>query len=270
MLQRNPAVIGAVDGGESHEIVGGRVAAGVILLCDHARNTIPPEYADLGLPPSELARHIAYDIGAEGVTRAMAEALGCPAVLSRFSRLLIDPNRGDDDPTRVMRLSDGAIVPGNARSDAAEVAARARRFAAPYHAAVAGVIDASLAAGMVPAIVSIHSFTPVMKGIARPWHVGILWDTDPRLPRPLLSALGAEPDLVVGDNEPYSGALAGDTISRHATARGLANALIEVRQDLIAHEADAARWGRRLAAILSPLLVDPALRDMKAYGSRVA
>jgi predicted N-formylglutamate amidohydrolase len=189
-------------------------------------------------------------------------------VLSRFSRLLIDPNRGDDDPTLVMRLSDGAIVPGNARVDDAEVRRRQERFALPYHRAVAATLDAMAAAGPIPAVVSIHSYTPVMKGAPRPWHVGVLWDNDPRLPLPLLAALRREPDLVVGDNEPYDGALAGDSLSRHATARGLAHALIEVRQDLIADDADAMRWGERLAALLEPLLERPDMHVIRHFGSR--
>ncbi len=163
----------------------------------------------LGLPPEQLERHIAYDIGIEWLTRAMARRLGAPAILSRFSRLLIDPNRGPDDPTLVMRVADGALVPGNARIEAAEVEARKARFHAPYHGAIAAVLDAMLARGVAPVIVSLHSFTPVMKGVARPWQVGVLWDADPRLPDPLMRLLAAEGDLVVGDNEPYDGALAG-------------------------------------------------------------
>ncbi len=257
-----------MDGGEAFEIVGGPADAGVLVIADHASNAMPAEYGRLGMPPDELERHIAYDIGAAPLTRAMAARLGCPAVLSRFSRLLIDPNRGDDDPTLVMRLSDGAIVPGNARIDEAEVRRRQQRFSLPYHGAVRGVIDAMLARGPVPAVVSIHSFTPAMKGRARPWHVGVLWDGDPRLPVPLLDALRRDPALVVGDNEPYDGALEGDSMSRHCTARGLAHALIEVRQDLIADEADAARWGGMLADVLEPLLQSDDMHAVRHFGSR--
>ena len=173
--------------------------------------------------------------------------------MSTFSRLLIDANRGEDDPTLIMRLSDGAIVPGNAAVDAAERARRIARFHAPYHAAIDAAIDRAIAAGRPPALVSIHSFTPVWRGHARPWHAGVLWDTDPRLAVPLIEALRADPALVVGDNEPYAGALANDTMYRHATARGLAHALIEIRQDLIGDEAGAAAWAERLAPILADL-----------------
>jgi predicted N-formylglutamate amidohydrolase len=260
--------ISAIDGGEAFEVVAGPVAAGVIILADHASNAMPPEYGRLGLPDAELRRHIAYDIGVAPLTHQLAATLGCPAVLSRFSRLLIDPNRGDDDPTLVMRLSDGAIVPGNARVDGAEIAARQRRFALPYHDAVTGVIDRMLAGGITPVIVSVHSFTPAMKGRERPWHVGVLWDSDPRLPLPLLDALRQDSSLVVGDNEPYDGALEGDTMSRHCMARGLAHALIEVRQDLIGNASDAMMWGEKLASVLEPLLQNPEMHAVQRFGSR--
>ncbi len=236
------------------EHVEGDPAAGVLILCDHASRHVPADYGDLGLPPAQFERHIAYDIGAAAVTRRLARELGAPALLTDFSRLIIDPNRGEDDPTLVMRLSDGAIVPGNARADAAEIERRLARFHRPYDAAIAAAIDAAVAAGAPPAIVSIHSFTPVWKGVPRPWHAAVLWDRDPTLALPLLAAFAAETDLVVGDNEPYRGGLPGDTIDRHATKRGLPNALIELRQDLIADDAAAEAWGVRLAGLLRPLL----------------
>ncbi len=240
----HPLAIGEV------EIVPGDPATGLLLLCDHASNAIPPELDGLGLAPAQLERHIAYDIGAADVTRAVAAALGAPAVLSNFSRLLIDPNRGLDDPTLVMRLSDGAIVPGNRDIDATGVAERVARYYRPYDAAIDAALETALAAGHPPAIVSIHSFTPFWKQAARPWHVGLLWDGEGSLSKLLIAALQADPKLIVGDNEPYSGGLPGDTIDRHATRRGLPDTLIEVRQDLIAARADAFAWGRRLAAVL--------------------
>ena len=205
------------------------------------------------------------------MTRALAAELGAPAVLSTFSRLIIDPNRGLDDPTLVMRFSDGAIVPGNADADAPEIARRSARFWAPYRQEIAATVDAMLATGEPPAIVSIHSFTAVMRGAARPWKVGVLWDRDGRLPKPLIEALAAEPDLAtgeVGDNEPYDGALAGDTIDAIATSRGLANALIEIRQDLIADRSEAIAWAARLARLLRPILADRASRAPADFGSR--
>jgi predicted N-formylglutamate amidohydrolase len=232
-------------------IIEGDAGGGILILCDHAENRIPPEYGNLGLSEPELARHIAYDPGAAMVARHLAMRLGAPAVLSRFSRLLIDPNRGEDDPTLIMRLSDGTGIPGNAAVDAEERARRISRYHAPYHAAVDAAIGQALALGRPPMLVSIHSFTPVWRGRARPWHAGILWDRDDRLAAAMIVALRADPEIVTGDNEPYSGALANDTMSRHGTARGLAHALVEIRQDLIGEEAGAVEWADRLATILA-------------------
>ena len=251
----------------------GRLDAGVLLLCDHASNALPDRYGDLGLPATEFERHIAYDIGALAATRRMSELLRAPAITATYSRLLIDPNRGTRDPTLVMRVSDGAVVPGNARIDAAEVDRRRATYWQPYRDRIETTLDDMVATGTVPVIVSMHSFTPSMKGRARPWHIGLLWDEDPRLVRPLLDALGREPDLQppdekVGDNEPYDGALPGDTIDCHATRRGLANVLVEVRQDLVATGATAEAWGERLARLLRPILEQPELHVVQHHASR--
>jgi len=257
------------------ERIDGPLDVGVIVICDHASNGLPVEYGDLGLARQSLRRHIAYDIGAAWLTRRLAFLLGAPAVLSTFSRLLIDPNRGADDPTLVMRLSDGAIVPGNAHIDAGEIARRRELYWAPYRNAIAEVVDAMCASGRAPAVVSIHSFTPYWRGAERPWKIGVLWDIDSRLPAPLLQALALEDDLApahetVGDNEPYDGALEGDTIDDIATARGLANALIEVRQDLIATEPGALAWAERLARLLKPILARPETHVRTNSGSRAS
>lgn len=238
------------------ERIPGSTGAGALILCDHASNAMPPEFGGLGLPEAQLERHIAYDIGAAWVTRRLAARLGAPALLSTFSRLLIDPNRGLDDPTLVMRLSDGAIVPGNARLDEAGIAERVRRFYAPYDEAIGMAVSEAIREGVAPAIVSIHSYTPFWKGMPRPWHIGLLWDRDDRLVAPLFAALRAQPGLIVGDNEPYAGWLSGDTIDRHALRHGLPNVLIELRQDLIATRETAEAWADRLAEMLGPILVD--------------
>jgi predicted N-formylglutamate amidohydrolase len=253
---------------EAPEIIAGEIRSGVLVLCDHASNAMPAEFGGLGLPAAELERHIAHDIGAADVSRALARALGAPAILSRFSRLLIDPNRGRDDPTLVMRIADGAVVPGNAAIDEAGIEARLQRFYLPYDRAIIAAIEASLAAGIVPAVISIHSFTPMMRGRARPWHCGLLWDSDERIAKPLITALAADRGLMVGANEPYDGALEGDTLDRHAGARGLANVLVEIRQDLIAKKAEAASWGERLAVALRPILADPSVHRIEPHASR--
>ncbi len=250
------------------EFVPGDAACGVLLICDHASNALPPEYGTLGLRDGEFRRHIAYDIGAADLTRVLAERLGAPAVLSCFSRLLIDPNRCEDDPTLIMSLSDGAVVPGNARLGAGERRRRIDHYYAPYHAAIARALDAAMGRGRAPAIISMHSFTPAWKGKPRPWQVGILWDRDPRVAVPMIEALRADGDLTVGDNEPYAGALKNDTLYRHATMCGLAHALIEVRQDLIAGPEGVAEWAARLFPIISRLKDDPAVATVRHYGSR--
>jgi predicted N-formylglutamate amidohydrolase len=250
------------------EIILGDLGRGLLLLCDHASNAIPPEYGNLGLPSEHLGRHIAYDIGAAAVTRACASSLGVPALLTTFSRLLIDPNRGLDDPTLIVTVSDGTLVPGNTHVNPSEVERRVRRFYEPYNAAIATTLDAFAGAGVVPAILSIHSMTPTMQGVTRPWHASVLWDADPRLAMPLLAALRSEPDLIVGDNEPYGEALRDDTLDRHAAPRGLAAAVLELRQDLVHREIKAAAWGRHLAGLVAPILEDPGLRIPQRYRSR--
>jgi predicted N-formylglutamate amidohydrolase len=253
------------------ETVPGPLDGGALIICDHASNAIPPSYGSLGLGPEALERHIAFDIGAADLTRALARRLRVPAVLSSYSRLLIDPNRGADDPTLVMRYSDGAIVPGNARADAAEIARRRELYWTPYRRRVEATVEAMTATGEPPALVSIHSFTPIWRGTARRWKIGVLWDRDDRIKTPLIEALAAEPDLRaadIGDNEPYDGALAGDTIDAIATARGLANALIEIRQDLIAASDGALAWAGRLARLLAPILADRRTRAPRDFGSR--
>jgi predicted N-formylglutamate amidohydrolase len=241
---------------EPYEIVAGQGHVRLVLLCDHASNHLPQDYGGLGLPASEFERHIAYDIGAAALTRGLAQRLDATAVLSCFSRLLIDPNRGMDDPTLIMRLSDGAVVPGNRGVDEAERARRIARFHQPYHGAIAAAVAGVRARGHVPFLVSIHSFTPVWRGWQRPWHVGILWDRDEEVARAMIRGFLSQGDLVVGDNEPYHGALEGDTLNTHGTKPGLPHALIEVRQDLIAAKSGVDEWVERVAKVIEPIMYE--------------
>ncbi|WP_442581397.1 N-formylglutamate amidohydrolase [Mesorhizobium sp. ASY16-5R] len=242
---------------------------GILLVADHARRDLPDEYGDLGLPPGEFDRHIAYDIGVEAVIRSLAEWLGVPAVFAGFSRLLIDPNRGEDDPTLIRQLYDGTVVPANYPMTADERERRLDMFYRPYHDAVAAM-TASVAreSGAAPFIFSIHSFTPVMQGRVRPWHAGVLWDLDGRVAAPLIEMLAADPLLTIGDNEPYDGALKGDTMYKHAIVNGFAHALLEIRQDLIADTAGAEAWAERLAPIVDAINGRPDIHEVRQYGSR--
>jgi predicted N-formylglutamate amidohydrolase len=251
------------------EVIEGDRTRGLLLLADHAGRELPEEYGDLGLPAAEFERHIAYDIGVEMVMRALAAQLGVPGVMARFSRLLIDANRGEDDPTLIRQLYDGTIVPANYPMSAAERERRLDRYYRPYHDAVGSMVaSVADATGAAPFIFSIHSFTPTMQGRARPWQVGVLWDSDERAVRPLLDMLAADPALTVGDNEPYDGALRGDTMFRHAIVNGYAHALIEIRQDLIAKQESADEWALRLAPILEAINAMPDMHEVKQYGSR--
>lgn len=264
----NDSPAGVDDAFPPLDLIAGAADQRLLLFCDHARNALPPAYGDLGLPPDSLQRHIAYDIGAEEVTRRLAALTGASAALALFSRLLIDPNRGEDDPTLVMRISDGALIPGNARIGADEISRRIETFWRPYRRAGAELVDGVLARGLTPLLLGIHSFTPCFKGCSRPWQVGILWDQDPRLARLLTEALLAQ-NLVVGDNEPYDGALIGDSMYEHSTRRGLPGALIEIRQDLIETQEQCEAWARLLARILPPILAHEDTKKVEYFGSRV-
>ena len=256
-------------GAKPYRLVEGDASTGLLVLCDHAENTIPEAYGTLGLKAQDLHRHIAYDLGAAGVAERLAQALGAPAVLSRFSRLLIDPNRGLDDPTLIMQISDGLIVPGNVGLSAEEIEGRIERYYRPYHQAIGRAIEAAIASGKPPVVVSVHSFTQAWKGVPRPWSVGVLWDKDPRLALPLLQALREIPGIEVGDNAPYTGQLKGDTLYRHGTGRGLAHALIEVRQDLILAAEGQAEWAMYLANALRKVMRagGSALHAIELHGS---
>ncbi len=228
-----------------------------LILCDHATNRLPPEYGTLGLDKGQLNRHIAYDIGALGIALEIGRRLQSTVISSGFSRLLIDPNRGEDDPTLIMQISDGALVPGNVRVDEEERQKRISGFFAPYHAAIADEIDAMLGHGVTPIIASIHSYTENWHGVPRKWHAAVLWDKDPRLALPLLRELRERTGLEIGDNEPYTGHLRNDSIFRHATVRGLPNALVEIRQDLIRDAKGQREWAALLADCLTAILGDP-------------
>lgn len=239
------------------EIIGADRPGRWLVACDHATNFVPDwvHGGDLGLPAADMERHIAYDIGAAGVTRQLAAALDSPAILSNFSRLVCDPNRGEDDPTIMMRLYDGTIIPGNRHADDAEKEERLRRLYRPYHAAYADLANKITD----PVICAVHSFTPRLQGRnPRPWEIGVLYAEDDRLAQDFLQAC-RDAGWVTGDNQPYAGHLPGDAVDRHALQHGRPNVLIELRQDLITDEAGQTLWANRLASVLSDVLAQSGL-----------
>ena len=241
----------------SFHIDGAERAGRWLFTCDHATNRVPDWVGggDLGLHPSDMERHIAFDIGAAAVTRKLAGAMDSPAVLSNFSRLVIDPNRGEDDPTLLMQLYDGTIIPANRHADAAERERRLTELHRPYHAAYADL------AGRHDSVVvcAIHSFTPQLKGRpTRPWEIGVLYAGDDRLARPFMAAC-RDQGWCVGDNEPYVGHLPGDAVDRHALRAGRPNVLIELRNDLIADDAGQTLWADRITPILIDVLATSGL-----------
>jgi predicted N-formylglutamate amidohydrolase len=221
----------------------------ILLLCDHATNHVPADYAALGLDDAALADHIAWDPGALGVSRALSVALDAPLAAAVVSRLVIDMNRPEGARGSILEVSDGRRIPGNAGLDAAEKRKRFERWQVPYHDAVSGLLDRL--GGSIGAVVAVHSFTPVYGGRPRPWDIGVLHDGDTTLARPLIDALSSEPGLVVGENEPYSPA--DDvyySLERHAVARGLKHVMLEIRNDRIATVEQQRDWAVRLARVL--------------------
>ncbi len=231
----------------------------VILLCEHASNHIPARYARLGLPPADLERHIAYDIGAAQVARQLSRHLDAVLALAGFSRLLIDCNRPLTATSSIPARSETTDIPGNRNLSDSERAERDRLYFAPFRERVAGMLDARLAAGRPTLLIGMHSFTPVFLGVHRPWQVGVLYLRAKRLAAALLDGLRADPALTIGVNEPYRVTLEGDyTVPWVGEARGIATALFEVRQDLIAEAAGAAAWAERLAGVLAPIAANAA------------
>jgi predicted N-formylglutamate amidohydrolase len=247
-----------------YEIVHACGRPDILLVCDHASNRVPEEFDGLGLDAALLGRHIGWDIGAGDLTRRLADLLDAPAVLARFSRLVIDPNRALDHPQSIARLSDGMAIPGNREVDAAEAARRAERYFHPYHRAIAERVEEALAHG-TPALVGVHSFTPIMDGFERPWHAAVLHDDDVRLARAVLASFARYPDLVIGDNEPYTGT--SDltfTVPHHAGRHHLASVVIEVRQDLIDTPHGVERWAFIVKDVLAAPLAVAAPRQAAA------
>jgi predicted N-formylglutamate amidohydrolase len=235
----------------------------LLLVCDHAGNAIPKPLNQLGLGSQELAQHIAWDRGAAEVTCRLAERLDAPAVLSAYSRLLIDCNRAPGDPESIPLQSDGILIPGNQNLSDAEADWRLETFFWPYHHTITNTIAHLWRHGLAPAFISIHSFTPQLNGgPPRPWHMGILWNRDPRLALPILDWLRTQTGLCVGDNVPYSGREVGYTMETHAGAAGLPHVEFEIRQDLLADAAGWERWAQLVGDVLEVVLADKSIHSI--------
>ncbi|MGA7994274.1 MAG: N-formylglutamate amidohydrolase [Bradyrhizobium sp.] len=225
-----------------------------LLTSDHYGRTVPRALADLGLPASEFERHIAWDVGIAGVADALSKQLDAHLIAQRYSRLVIDCNRPPGAASSIPRISEATTIPGNEAISRAATEARRAAIFDPYHRRIDEVIDRRLRDHVPTVLVSLHSFTPVYAGVARPWHIGTLYQRDTRLPPLLLKHLRAEPDLVVGDNEPYAVSDETDyTIPVHGEKRGLMNTGIEIRQDLISDPAGQKQWAERLARIFGEI-----------------
>ncbi len=237
-----------------------------LFVCDHAARRVPRALGDLGLDPTAFERHIAWDIGAADVARHLARTFVAPLVLGTYSRLVIDLNRDTAEATAIPDISDETTVPANLNLSEQDRARRIQALHAPYHATVDDTLARLRFGGAVPVLVSVHTCTPVFRGFERPWHIGVLWNRDPRIAVPLIERLRARGDIEVGDNQPYSGRDAqGYTVRHHAETHGLPAVALEIRQDLVDTHHGAANWAGIVAEALRPVLSDPTLRKIEHY-----
>ena len=225
-----------------------------LLLCDHATNRVPKSISkkNLGLPKSELERHIAYDIGAKKRAIQLATQINAPLIYTDYSRLIIDPNRSKRDPTSIMKIYDGSIIPENLKLSIAQIKHRREQFYDPYHKAIAQFLNKKKEKKTFVCIVSIHSFTPKLNlQDPRPWHIGILWDQDRRMSELIIQDLKRNKEICIGENKPYSGNLIGDTLFQHGTSNNIPHVLIELRNDLINNKLGQNKWVKIISATLN-------------------
>lgn len=246
------------------DIINRDASSPLLLVCDHASRRVPAALGDLGLDAAAFERHIAYDIGAEAVSRQLSESLNAPLVLAGYSRLVIDLNRPPGHPQSIMETSDDTPIPGNAGLDDEAKRHRIRDLFEPYHDAVNRALARIWEGGSAPALFSVHSFSPGFGGQPRPWDVGVLWNHDPRIAVPLMELLEAE-GLRVGDNEPYSGHDLAYTIDMHAGAAGLASCVVEINQDQVRDTAGVARWSDMLGRAMATILQQPGLHRVERF-----
>ncbi|NKB45840.1 MAG: N-formylglutamate amidohydrolase [Alphaproteobacteria bacterium] len=232
----------------------------ILIIADHAGNAVPFAMKGLGLKAGELDRHIAWDPGAALVATELANRLEATAVLSQYTRLIVDPNRPLGDISSMPTVSDGTQIPGNHDLSETERADRAALFYWPYHMAISLEMARLRRAGPGPMLVSIHSFTPEFGDEERPWHIGVMAAADRRLGDAVIAGLSENADITIGDNQPYSGVEYGYTLKVHAGSQGLANVQIEIRQDLLTDDNGILRWAGLLEAVLKPLLDESELQ----------
>ncbi len=248
------SVLLAADEAPAYDIDSAPGDRPVLIVCDHASNRIPKALGDLGLADHYLHQHIAWDVGAAGVARQLGKLLGVGVIYGGYSRLVLDLNREPTDVGAIPALTDGILVPGNLALADTDREARRDSLFLPYHRAISHALK-ELTSDRLPVLLIIHSFTPFLHGLFRPWDIGILWDKDPRLPVPLLTALRRRSELVIGDNLPYSGMHVADyTVDIHAEAAGLAHVGIEIRQDHIATHEGQLSFAALLAEGLTGVL----------------
>jgi predicted N-formylglutamate amidohydrolase len=241
----------AADWPDAVETVNPSGSSEIVLICEHASNHMPAEYRGLGVPPADLQTHIAWDVGAADVTRGLAGVLDAPAFLGTYSRLLIDLNRPFESPASIPAQSEATDIPGNLSLGEAEIERRRRTMFTPFHDRVASYLDRRRAAGRPTWIVTIHSFTPVFLGVARPWHAGILFDQSRDFAETVIEGLARGSGLNVAANQPYTVDREGDyAIPVHGTDRDLPAILVEIRNDLIADVYGTAEWVGRLGPVL--------------------
>lgn len=231
-------------------VVNAQGTSPYVLLCEHASCFIPQRYEGLGLGEADLSRHIAWDIGAAQVAEALSEALDAPLVMAGYSRLLIDLNRPVGSASSIPEVSETTVIPGNLNLSDEERARRVALYFDPFQAAVRALLDARQHASAATTIIGVHSFTPVYKGVARPWHAGILYRKAHDFGQALAEALGGSAHAIA-ENEPYQIEDDSDyTVPAHGEARGLEAVLVEIRQDLITDGAGVLDWGQRLSRAL--------------------
>jgi predicted N-formylglutamate amidohydrolase len=248
-----PRLLGA-DEPPAYTLERGDGASRFVLICDHASRRLPAALGDLGVSAADLERHVAWDVGALGVARALSRHLDAPLIAQNWSRLVIDCNRPPGSATSIVTRSEDVDVPGNRNLAPEHVALREREIFAPYHARIAAELDRRAQAGRPAVLISVHSFTPVFAGVARPWHLGLLYRHDARVAAALLPMMRETRRWSVGDNEPYAVGEGTDyAIPVHGERRGLPHVGLEVRQDLVDAADGQAEWAERIAGWLQRL-----------------